>query len=576
VPTRTLIITLIVGLVITPCGTSLAKSSVIQESQQRFHPVIAQNAIVAAQEAVAARIGRDILKKGGNAVDAAVAVGFAMAVTLPIAGNLGGGGFMLIWLKKQHKAIAIDYREKAPLAASRDMFLDKEGNIDKDKLSGSYLSAGVPGTVAGLTLALEKYGTMTLQQVLQPAIDLAQNGVQVTSGLSKAITNANEWLGKSDESKKIFFKANGSPYLANDLFIQSDLAHTLVLIQKNGAKGFYEGETANKIVAAMKKNEGLISLKDLSDYKAEIVEPIEGKYHDYTIISMPPPSSGGVILVELLNILEGFPLEQQGLNSAETIHELIESMNYAYNDRNYYLGDPRFVKMPIARLISKTYATGIRNKINVNKHTPSMEISKVGKIPNESNQTTHFSILDKDGNMVANTYTLNFSFGNGYTVPGAGFLLNNEMADFAAKPGEADAYGLVEGENNVVAPGKRPLSSMSPTIVLYPNGEAFLATGTPGGSRIITSVLQFIINVIDFHLNIASATSMPRVHSQLWPDQISYEQGISPDTIKLLLEMGHECQRVNAMGSLQSVELASGKKYGASDPRRMGAMAVGY
>lgn len=563
-------------LLLTPLSSILADTPIIQETEQRFHPVQAASGMVAAQEAIAAQVGLDILKKGGNAVDAAVAVGFALAVTLPRAGGLGGGGFMLIWLNKQHKAVAINYREKAPMAATKTLFVNKDGEIDKDKLLGSYFSSGVPGNVAGLTLALQKYGTMDLEQVIQPAIALASDGISVSQGLAQALTRGHDWLVKSPASKRTFFKADGSAYQVGDNFKQADLARSLTLIQKQGAKAFYQGDIAKHIVEIMRANGGLLSKKDLQAYQAEIVEPVSGNYRGYKVFSMPPPSSGGVTLIETLNILEGFPLQQQGLHSAKSLHEYIEAMNYAYNDRNHYLGDPDFVDMPVSRLTSKSYAKSLRKKINLLRHTPAANISKVSAGNKESRETTHFSVIDKEGNMVANTYTLNFSFGSGYTVPGTGILLNNEMADFAAIPGKADPYGLVTGENNAIAPGKRPLSSMTPTIVLKPNGEPLLATGSPGGSRIITTVMQLLINVIDFHLNIASATNMPRVHSQLWPDQVFYEQGLSPDTIRLLQSMGHQLSRINAMGSLQTVEQAGKKKLGAADPRRVGALAIGY
>ncbi|MGJ3495137.1 Gamma-glutamyltranspeptidase precursor [Piscirickettsia salmonis] len=573
---RLFIISLFVNLWVITFHASFASSPVIQESSERFHPVWAAQGMVASQEALATKVGRDILAQGGNAVDAAVAVGFALAVTLPRAGNLGGGGFMLVWLNKEHKALAINYREKAPLAASANMYLDKEGNVDRHKITQTYLAAGVPGTVAGLTYALKKYGTMPLKQVIAPAIALARQGIRVTPDLASSLIQAKARLEKSPASQAIFFKKNNQNYQAGDLLTQGDLASSLSLIAQQGGRAFYQGKIAKKIVAAMKTHGGLITLADLKKYQVQELEPIVGHYNGYTIYSMPPPSSGGVTLIELLNILSGFPLKDLGLNSAQSIHLLVEAMNLAYRDRNHYLGDPNFVKMPLKRLASMQYADQLRQQIQWSYHTPSSKISAKKFDDPESYQTTHYSIIDKDGNMVANTYTLNYSYGNGHVVPGTGILLNNEMDDFTAKPGVPNGFGLVQGEANAVAPEKRPLSSMTPTLVLNPQGQPLLATGSPGGSRIITTVLQVLLNRFTYGLNIASSVAAPRIHSQLWPDVILYEQGISLGTLFKLQEMGHKLQPVDAMGSAQTVEKSQTRgDYGVADPRRSGALAAG-
>lgn len=550
-------------------------SGVIQESKQRFHPVMGRSAVVSVQEALAAHIGLAILKQGGNAVDAAVAIGFALTVTLPRAGNLGGGGFMLIWLNDKKQAVGLNYRERAPLLATKDMFLNAKGRVDLQAITRTYRAVGVPGTVAGLSLALKKYGTMTLKQVINPAIQLAKNGIIVTQGLAEALCQDKDHLSRSKESKKIFFKADGRCYQVGERLRRPALARTLRLIANRGPQVFYRGEIADAIVKAMKKHQGLITKKDLQQYRAQWVKPVRGVYHGYPIIAMPPPSSGGVTLIQLANILEHFPLATLGVNSAASLHILTEAMNLAYNNRNHYLGDPHFVHIPMRRLLSKKYGKVLAERMNEQHHTPAASIAKIPWDDQESQQTTHFSVLDKEGNMVANTYTLNYSFGNGYTVPGTGILLNNEMDDFTAKPGAANSFGLVQGGANNIAPGKQPLSSMTPTLVLTPEGEPLLALGSPGGAHIITSVLQVIINIIDHHMNIATAVSVPRIHSQLWPDILFYEQGISDDTLRLLQQKGHQLKPSNAMGSVEIVARFNGRQVAFADPRRIGATAVG-
>ncbi|TNF65368.1 MAG: gamma-glutamyltransferase [Gammaproteobacteria bacterium] len=547
----------------------------VQESPERFHPIESNYGMVATQESIATDVGAKILNKGGNAVDAAVAVGFALAVTMPKAGNLGGGGFMLIWLNDKKKAIAINYREKAPMAATKDMFLDKNGNVDEDLISGTYKASGVPGTVKGLILAEKKYGKLSLKEVIQPAIDLAENGFEVSYPMAESLSDAKDWLFGHPETRKIFLNKNNQPYKAGQWLVQKQLAETLKRIRDTNGDDFYTGKTAKILVKDMKANGGLITLADLKSYHAEELEPVKGTYKGYKIYSMPPPSSGGVTLIELLNILEGFDLEKFGLNSAESIHLMTEAESYAYNDRNSDLGDPDFVHNPVEHLVSKSYADSIRKQINYDKHVPSNKISDVKVINNESNQTTQFSVVDHDGNMVSNTYTLNYSYGNGIIVKDLGFFLNNEMDDFTAKVGVANSFGLVQGKANSIEPGKRPLSSMTPTIIITKDNQPFLATGSPGGSRIITTTLQVILNMITHHLNLQSAVNTPRVHSQLWPDQIQIEQGISPDTIKILEKMGHQVVLDAAMGSANSVSYQDDMFYGARDPRRAGALAEG-
>ncbi|ABK90045.1 gamma-glutamyltransferase [Francisella tularensis subsp. novicida] len=548
----------------------------IQEEMQIAQPVTATHGMVSSQEALASKVGLDILKQGGNAVDAAVAVGFALAVTLPRAGNLAGGGFMIIHLQDGNKNIAINYREKAPAKASRDMFLNDKGDINYAKVSGSYSASGVPGTVAGLIDAQQKYGKLKLSQVIEPAIKLAEDGIPVSYDLHQSLVTAKPWLQKSPDAMKIFYKKDGSAYEVGEILKQPELANSLKLIAKQGKKAFYEGEIAHKIADSMAKNGGLITLQDLKNYNIEEMKPVKGTYRGYTIYSMPPPSSGGVILIELLNILENFPLSDYGNNSAKTINLMSNAMSYAYNDRNSDLGDPDFVKMDLAKFLSKKYAKQIAQKITTDKHIPSKDISTIDPDDHEKLQTTHFSIIDKDGNMVSNTYTLNYSYGSGIVVPGTGIFLNNEMDDFAAKVGEANVFGLVQGEANTVAPNKRPLSSMTPTIVLDKDGKPFLATGSPGGSRIITTTLQVILNIIDFNMNLQAAVNNPRIHSQLWPEEIGVEQGISVDTINLLKKMGNTVTPYAAMGAAESVMSDGQYVYGAADPRRASALAIGY
>lgn len=538
-------------------------------------PVWAKHGMVASQETLASRTGVEILKQGGNAVDAAVAVAFSLAVTLPRAGNIGGGGFMLVHLAKENKTIAIDYREMAPSKAKKDIFLDENGDAVQ-KLSREHgLAVGVPGTVMGMSLALEKYGTMSLAQVTAPAIKMAQEGFSVTPDLAQSLAGLKRRMAQWPTTAAIFYKHDGSDYQVGDILKQPELAHSLRLIAEKGTKGFYEGETAVKIVNAVQDAGGIMTLDDLKHYKVVEREPVRGEYRGYQVVSMPPPSSGGVHIIQMLNVLQQFPIDKLGHNTAQTIHLMAETMKYAYSDRSEYLGDPDFYKVPVNALTNADYAQKIAGKIAINKTTPSSEI-KPGKLaPYESDQTTHFSVVDKWGNAVSNTYTLNFSYGSGLVAKGTGILLNNEMDDFSAKPGVPNGYGLVGGDANAVEGNKRPLSSMSPTIVMK-DGKAFLITGSPGGSRIITTTLQIIMNVIDHGLNIAEASYAARVHHQWQPDELRVESSVNRDTISLLEAKGHKVTVQSAMGSTQSIMVTEQGIFGASDPRHSGSEAVGY
>lgn len=554
---------------------TFAQESAIFSRRDVFHPVFAANGMVAAQEAVATRIGVDILEAGGNAVDAAVAVGFTLAVTLPRAGNLGGGGFMLIHSADSGRTVALDYRETAPAASKRDMYLDAEGDVDKKKSRHTRFAAGVPGTVAGLVAALSRYGSMPLERVIAPAIRLAKDGIIVTRDLAASLQSARERLLRNPAAARIFLHPDGTPFRAGERLIQSDLAWSLEQIAKGGARAFYAGEIAGRIAADMQKHGGPMTAADLAAYHPVIRRPVVGTYRGYTIHSMPPPSSGGVHLVQILNILEDFPVGFLGHNSADGIHILAESMKLAYADRSEHLGDPDFWPVPVAGLTSKRYAARLRRQIRLDRARPSEQIRPGNPLPYESNETTHFSVMDRFGNAVSNTYTINFSYGAGIVAEGTGILLNNEMDDFSAKPGVPNAYGLVGGEANAVAAGKRPLSSMTPTIVLE-NGKPWLVTGSPGGSRIITTTLQIIVNVIDHGMNIAAATAAPRVHHQWLPDELRVETGLSADTLDLLRARGYQIAVKNAMGSTQTVMRVENGFLGASDPRRPGALAAGY
>ncbi len=532
------------------------------------------NGMVVAQEPLAAKIGVDILKRGGNAVDAAVAVGFAMAVTYPDAGNLGGGGFMVIHLAKGDRNTTIDYRETAPAAATKTMFLDADGKADPHKSRYSGLAVGVPGTVAGLALAERKYGSgkFTLAQLIAPAIELARNGFTFEGHAADALPHVAKRMAQWPSSRAVFFK-NDAPLREGDRLVQRDLARTLRAIAKHGPRGFYRGRIAREIAAAVREAGGIMTANDLAHYRAIERKPIRGTYRGNTIISMPPPSSGGVTLVEMLNILEGFDLPKLG-RTPPAFHDLIEAMKRAYADRAVYLGDPAFVKMPLKRLTSKKYAARLRATITA-KATPAADIHAGKPADNEGHNTTHFSVIDRDGNAVSNTYTLNFGYGLGLVAKGTGVLLNNELDDFTAKPGVANAYGLVGYDANLPAPNKRPLSSMTPTIVLKA-GKPVLVTGSPGGSRIITATLQVIVNVLDFHMGVADAVSAPRLHNQWQPDKTFVEPGFAPATLDALKARGHNIVPTGAYTDANSIEVTPHGYVGAADRRTRGALAVGY
>ncbi|WP_255435695.1 gamma-glutamyltransferase [Paracoccus sp. S1E-3] len=554
-----------------------AQEAAIYSGMDRMHPVWAANGMVSAQEQVAAEVGRDILAQGGNAVDAGVAVAFALAVTLPRAGNLGGGGFMLVHDAKTGETHAIDYREMAPAGASRDMFLDAEGNADSELSRYSGAASGVPGTVAGMKMVLDQFGSMNWADVIAPSIRLAEEGITVTPDLADSLEAMKERLTKYPSAAKIFYKEGGALYRPGDTLVQADLAKTLKTIAAEGPDGFYKGPMAEAIARSVTEAGGNMTAEDMAAYKAVAREPVRGTYRGYEVVSMPPPSSGGVHLIQILNTLEGYPIGALGQNSSETLHLMAEAMKLAYADRSEYLGDPDFVDVPIDALMSKEYAADMRDKISASFATPSEQIRPAGLAPYESDQTTHYSIIDKDGNAISNTYTINFSYGSGLVADGTGVLMNNEMDDFSAKPGVPNAYGLIGGDANAVQAGKRPLSSMTPTIV-NKDGEVWLVTGSPGGARIITTVLQVVMNMIDHDMNVAEASAAPRIHHQWLPDQLRIEEGISLDTQRALQAKGHVLSLEEVMGSTQSVmrDPESGFLLGASDPRRAGAATVGY
>ncbi|MGJ8573080.1 MAG: gamma-glutamyltransferase [Hoeflea sp.] len=564
-------------LALAPIPVS-AQEAAIYSSMDAVHPVWAKSAMVSVQEAVAAEVGLQVLKDGGNAVDAGVAVALALAVTLPRAGNLGGGGFMMVHDAKSGETKAIDYREMAPASATRDMYLDADGNADSNLSRFHGLAVGVPGTVAGMQLALETYGTMTLAEAAAPAIKLAEDGIVVTADLADSLKGLEKRLKTWPASAAIFYKQDDSFYEPGDVIRQPDLAATLKKIASEGPDGFYKGQVAEQIAASVQEAGGSMTVEDLAGYKAVLRQPVSGTYRGHEIVSMPPPSSGGTHIIQILNVMEGYPVGFLGHNSSDTIHLMAEAMKRAYADRSEYLGDPDFADVPVKTLTSKDYAAKIRDGISLNRATPSASIKPGELAPYESDQTTHFSIVDKDGNAVSNTYTLNFSYGSGMTAAGTGVLLNNEMDDFSAKPGVPNAYGLIGGDANAVEPGKRPLSSMSPTIVLK-DGKPFLVTGSPGGSRIITTTLQVISNMIDHGMNVAEATNAARIHHQWLPDEIRVEEGgLSRDTVAALEAKGHTIAVNSVMGSTQSIHVDADKGLllGASDTRRTGSATVGY
>jgi len=540
-----------------------------------IHAVVAEHGMVVAQEKLAAQIGADILRQGGNAVDAAVATGFAMAVSYPRAGNIGGGGFMVIHSAERHEDVAIDYRETAPAATTRDIFLGADGKPDNAKSRDSALSIGVPGTVAGLALALEKYGSgrLTLADLVKPAIAMAADGIAVADDIADTLPFMRQRLSRWPSSSAMFAKADGTPMHEGDTLIQKDLAATLGAIAEQGPRGFYQGPTAEKLVKAIDEAGGIMTLDDLKSYQPVIRAPVRGSYRGYEVVSMPLPSSGGIVLLETLNILESFPMTDMQQGSVASLHVMIEAMKRAYADRARYLGDPAFVDAPTKTLLSKEYAARQRAGIDLDRATPWTDALSATP-PHEGSNTTHFSVVDSSGNAVSNTYTLNFPYGVGLVAAGTGVLLNNELDDFTAAPGASNAFGLVGFEANLPGPGKRPLSSMSPTIVLK-DGKPVLVTGSPGGSRIISTVLQVVVDVIDYRMDVAAAVAAPRLHHQWLPDEVRIEHGFSEATLAGLKAKGHTVVEPMGQTSANSILVTPDGLLGAPDPRTRGAEAAG-
>ncbi len=559
---------LLAGIALLPAnGLAQEPLESIISSDGRHNPVLGSNGIAATQNKKSSQVGADILAAGGNAIDAAVAVGFSLAVTQPRSGNIGGGGFLVYHDAESDREIAIDYREMAPKLASRDMFLDG-GEVDIDRARFSHLSAGVPGTVAGLYLAHQKYGRLSWKDVLQPAIRQARDGVTVSYHLANSLAGRKARLCRLPAACRYLFKADGVPYEPGDLMIQEDLARTLELIAEDGPDAFYFGEIADIIAADMKRHGGLVDKESLAAYKPVVRELVRGSYRGYEIAAMPPPSSGGVHLIQMLNMLEHFPVGEMGFGSADSMHLLAEVARLAFADRSEHLGDPGFYDVPVEWLTSEDYAEQLAATIDMRRARQSDEV-KPGVEPRyESDNTTHFVIVDGDGNFVSNTYTLNFSYGSHIAVEGAGFLLNNEMDDFSAQPMTPNGYGLLGGEANAIQADKRPLSSMTPVIV-FADGEPWFAAGSLGGPRIITGVLQVIVNIIDHKMNLAEATVAPRMHHQWYPDSIRLEDGFSPDTLQILRERGHTIEEdTSVMGSVQAAGMQDGVFIGATDSRK--------
>jgi gamma-glutamyltranspeptidase/glutathione hydrolase len=567
-----------IALVVTFCLPAAAQErhGYVPAAADTVHAVPAEHGMVVAQEKIGARVGADILRRGGNAVDAAVATGFALAVSYPRAGNIGGGGFMIIHSAERHEDIAVDYRETAPAAATRDMFLGADGKPDIAKSRDSALSIGVPGTVAGLALALEKYGSgkFTLAELLKPAIDLARGGFVIADDMADTLPGIQRRLAHWPASARIFSRADGSSLREGDTLVQPDLAATLAAIAAQGPWGFYQGAVAEKLAAGVREAGGIMTPDDLKSYRPVIRAPVRGNYRGFDIISMPPPSSGGVVLLETLNILEGFAMSDMKQGTAPSLHVMIEAMKRAYADRARYLGDPDFVTAPVATLMSKEYAAKQRASIDLDRATPWTDVLSATPPPREGSNTTHFSVVDAMGNAVSNTYTLNFPYGVGLVADGTGVLLNNELDDFTAAPGASNAFGLVGFEANLPGPGKRPLSSMSPTIVLK-DGKPVLVTGSPGGSRIISTVLQVIVNVLDYHMDVAAAVAAPRLHHQWRPDEVRVEHGFTDETLAALRAKGHQVIEPMGQTSANSIFVTANGLLGAPDPRTRGAEAAG-
>lgn len=575
-PMRRTLCALLAAFALDPAAAQQAPAPIITE-QALVHPALARNGMVASQEAQATRVGVAVLERGGNAIDAAVAVGFALAVTLPRAGNLGGGGFMLVHLAGRNETVALDYRETAPAAATPTMFLAANGEPDPRLSRDTGLAVGVPGTVAGLAEAHRRFGSgrFSLAELIAPAIRLARDGIAVDDDLADSLPRAAARLGRFPSSARIFLKPDGTAPGRSERLVQEDLARSLEAIAQRGPAGFYNGATAERIAASVRAAGGVMTADDLGAYRVVAREPVRGTYKGLSIASMPPPSSGGVHLVQLLNLLEPMNLGARGHNTAETIHLMAEAMKLAYADRAQFLGDPDSVRVPVRGLTSKAYADRLRPLIDAARARPAAEVRAGDPAPHEGEQTTHFSVVDRDGNAVANTYTLNFSYGLGLVAEGTGILLNNEMDDFAARAGAVNAFGLVQGAANLPGPGKRPLSSMTPTI-LFRDGRVAMVTGSPGGSRIITITLQTILNVVDHGMNVAEAVAAPRIHHQWTPDAIDVERGVSRDTVRVLEALGHRIQPRPAFGNVNAILRDGDLWTAASDSRQRGTLAAGH
>jgi gamma-glutamyltranspeptidase/glutathione hydrolase len=580
---RLVVLLVLFGLITAPLPSFVDRTEIVPGSRVEAAarpPVRGKHGMVSSVSEIASRVGVDVLKRGGNAIDAAVAVGLALAVVWPSAGNIGGGGFMVIRMA-DGRTTAIDYREMAPAAAHRNVYLDEKGEYIKESSQYGHRAAGVPGTVAGMALALEKYGRLKWATVIEPARRLAAEGFPVWYQLERSLKGSSTQLSRYPETKRIFLR-DGKPYETGETFRQPELAAVLTRLKSFGPREFYSGRTARLIEAAMKRAAGngtpWMTVEDLKNYRAVERTPLRGNYRGYEVITMPPPSSGGIAMLAMLNILERYDLKGMGAGSAAALHLQVEAMRRAFADRAEFLGDPDFVKVPVAGLTSRGYADRQAATIDPLRATPSSAIGHGDPVPYESEETTHFTVVDGDGNVVSNTYTLNDGYGNKITVEGAGFLLNNEMDDFAPKPGSTNFYGLIQGEANAVAARKRPLSSMTPTIVLR-DGQLQFAVGSPGGPTIINTVTQIILNIIDFGMNIQQAIDWPRLHHQWMPDEIRYEPlGVNPDTLRRLQEMGHRFATMpRNIGDAEGImiEEKTRVRLGGSDPRLDGK-SVGY
>lgn len=551
------------------------QSAAINEYNAINHPVVGRSGMVASQNADATRVGVEIMRQGGNAIDAAVAVGLALAVTLPRAGNLGGGGFMLVHLAEEGRTVAVDFREVAPALAHRDMYFGSDGGINDEEYRFSHKSSGVPGTVAGLDHILREYGTMSWAEVVEPAIRLARDGIVVTDDLANNLRASKSRLTQNPAAAEAFYKADGSEYEVGEILRQPDLAWSLEQLREGGADAFYRGSIADRIIADMEAHNGIITREDLEGYRVLERDPVAGRYQGFDVRAMSAPSSGGMHIVQMLNILDRFPIPELGYGSADAMHIMAEAMKLAYADRSKYLGDPDFVDLPVRQLTSVDYAADLAAGIDMDSARPSEEIAPGDLTAYESPETTHYSVMDAEGNAVVNTYTLMFSYGSGVVIDGAGFLMNNNMGNFTLRPDIPDAFGLMGSVDNQITAGRRPVSSMTPIIVLR-DGVPYLLTGSPGGSRIITTNLQLLVNVLGHEMNIADATVRPRIHHQWQPDRLEVESGFGPDAIRILMGRGHNVVPGRAMGSLQTVLFDGNLFYGFSDPRRPGALSLGF